>query len=50
MIEISLGMARYLFNSKEEVYICYPDGSESLIHDINEIINLNSDCILARWI
>jgi len=48
MIEISETMARYLFNSDEEVYILYPDGTESLVEDITDIQDIDDDCIFGR--
>lgn len=37
MKEISFDMAQYLYNSGEEVYLLFSDGTERLIEDSNEI-------------
>ena len=37
MKQISMEMARYLFNAKEEVYRLYEDGTESLVENENDI-------------
>jgi hypothetical protein len=47
MIQISSEMARYLFNSNHEIYKLYPNGTESLIEDMNEIINVENDIIFG---
>jgi hypothetical protein len=48
MIEISDTMARYYFNGDiREVYIVHPDGSESLVADIEAIQTKSSDDVFA---
>jgi hypothetical protein len=32
----------------EEVYILFPDGSESLVESFDEILNCDSDCQLGQ--